>query len=94
VSDDEKTITLMSDTPDWGYMRLKDVLRVIPVSKSTWWEGIRAGYFPKGIKLKRNITVWQVRDIRQLAEKIKEEADKNGTGPKRRKHTDTRSTTG
>ena len=37
----------------------------IPVSKSTWWAGIRDGRFPKGVKIGR-ITAWRVEDIREL----------------------------
>ena len=26
--------------PDAGYVRLRAILRVIPIGKSTWWEGV------------------------------------------------------
>ena len=41
----------------------------IPVSKSTWWAGVRSGRFPKPVKLGRRITVWRVEDIRALIER-------------------------
>jgi predicted DNA-binding transcriptional regulator AlpA len=56
--------------PETGYLRLKEVLKIIPVSKSTWWAGIKTGRFPKGIKLSERITAWRVEDIRELVLKL------------------------
>jgi prophage regulatory protein len=39
---------------------------VIPVSKSTWWDGVKSGRFPKPVKLGPRITAWRVEDIRGL----------------------------
>lgn len=47
-------------------VRLPEVLRLVPVSKSTWWEGIRNGTFPKPIKLGPKITCWRLADILEL----------------------------
>jgi len=58
--------------PSVGYVRLRSIIgpgRPIPVGKSTWWEGVRTGRFPKPIKLGPKITVWRVEDIRTLIEK-------------------------
>lgn len=52
--------------PHVGYVRLPTILKVFPISKSTWWLGIRAGRFPKGIKLSSNITAWKAEDIFEL----------------------------
>ena len=40
----------------------------IPVSKSTWWAGIKSGRYPKPVKLGPRITAWRVEDIRALIE--------------------------
>jgi prophage regulatory protein len=45
------------------YLRLPEVLNRIPVSKSTWWAGIRKGIFPKPVKLSPRVTVWLEADI-------------------------------
>lgn len=50
--------------PETGYIRVKEVLRYIPVSKSTWWAGIKTGRFPKPVKLGPRVTAWHVQDIR------------------------------
>lgn len=59
--------------PETGYIRLPDVLAVIPVSKATWWEGVRTGRFPKQTKkFGPRIAAWDVKDIRALLEKDEE----------------------
>ena len=52
--------------PDTGFLRLPQVLALIPISRSAWWVGIREGKFPKGIKLGSKTTVWRAEDIRAL----------------------------
>lgn len=55
--------------PDTGLMRLSEVLRFIPIGKSTWWAGIKAGRFPKSVKEGRN-TFWRAEDIKQFIESV------------------------
>ena len=43
---------------------------IIPISKSSWWNGIKSGRYPKPIKLGENTTVWKENDIRKLVEKL------------------------
>lgn len=62
-----KSIT-RSMLPETGYLRLPDVLALYPVSKSTWWAGIKKGRFPAGVKLSERTTAWRVEDIRKLIE--------------------------
>lgn len=52
--------------PDIGFVRLPSILRVYPVCKSTWWQGVKDGRFPKPVKLGPRITAWKVSDIRKL----------------------------
>lgn len=57
--------------PETGFLRLKQILGPqgpIPVSKSTWWEGVKSGRYPKPIKLGPRITAWRAEDIRKLIE--------------------------
>lgn len=37
--------------PSAGYVRLNTILSFIPVGRTTWWEGVKTGRFPKPIKL-------------------------------------------
>jgi prophage regulatory protein len=52
--------------PETGFLRLSTVLRVFPVSKSTWWAGVKIGKFPKPVKLTERTTAWKAEDIREL----------------------------
>lgn len=52
--------------PETGFVRLPDVLKVFPVSKSTWWAGVKDGRYPKPVKLGEKMTAWRVEDIRAL----------------------------
>ncbi len=57
--------------PETGLVRLSQILAPrgpIPVSKSTWWQGVKDGRFPKPTKLGPRTTVWKVDDIRALFE--------------------------
>jgi len=56
--------------PETGYVRLPTVLHHIPVSKSTWWDGIQKGRFPKPIKLSERCTAWRAEDIHTLIENL------------------------
>ncbi len=55
-----------SELPETGFIRLRDLLKFIPVGKSTWWEGVKSGRFPKPVKLGPRTTAWRVEDIRNL----------------------------
>lgn len=60
-----------ADLPETGFLRLKSILAPygpIPVSKSTWWAGVKDGRFPQPKKLGARVTVWRVEDIRALIE--------------------------
>jgi predicted DNA-binding transcriptional regulator AlpA len=45
------------------FLRLPQVLERIPVSKSTWWAGIRKGIFPKPVKLSARTSAWLESEI-------------------------------
>jgi len=56
--------------PEIGFLRLKQVLQIIPISKSHWWAGVKEGRFPQSIKLGARTTCWRVEDIRNLVEQL------------------------
>ena len=60
-----------------GFVRLAQIIgdkkaeppipAIIPVSKSTWWNGVRTGRFPAPVRtLGRRITAWRTEDIQDL----------------------------
>jgi predicted DNA-binding transcriptional regulator AlpA len=60
------------DLPKTGFLRLPSIIAPngpIPVSKSTWWAGIKEGRYPKPVKLGPRITAWRAEDIQALIEK-------------------------
>lgn len=56
--------------PVQGLLRLPQVLSMIPVSKSAWWEGGRTGRYPKPVKLGPRTTVWRAEDIAAFIESL------------------------
>ena len=73
----------MHALPETGYLRLSQIVgkpatdntpaipAIIPVSKSTWWAGVRTGRYPKPTHaLGDRITCWSVTDIRALIEQV------------------------
>jgi len=71
----------MSQLPETGFVRLPQIIGdpdetppippVIPVSKSTWWEGVRTGRYPQPVRtLGRRITAWKAEDIRELVRSL------------------------
>lgn len=57
------------ELPAHGLLRLPAIIAPhgpIPVSKSTWWAGVKDGRFPKPVKLGARITAWRAEDICEL----------------------------
>jgi prophage regulatory protein len=52
--------------PDVGFVRLPQVLAVLPIGKSTWWAGVKNGKYPAAVKLGPRVSAWRVEDIRGL----------------------------
>lgn len=59
--------------PEVGFVRLPDILKVYPVSKSTWWAGVKNGSYPKPVKLGARVSAWRVEDIRTLIAGIEDQ---------------------
>lgn len=60
-----------NEFPTTGFVRLAQILAPagpIPVSKSTWWQGVKENRFPQPQKLGPRTTVWKVEEIRALFE--------------------------
>ena len=54
-------------------IRLKEVLQIVPVSKSSWWAGIQKGVYPKGRKLTEKTTVWVYSEIMAIVDSVKQQ---------------------
>jgi prophage regulatory protein len=67
------TVAKSASLPESGFIRLPQILGPtgpIPVSRSTWWAGVRSGRFPRPVKIGSRVTAWRVEDIRTLVERI------------------------
>ena len=53
-----------------GFLRLIQVLALIPVGKSSWWRGVKEGRYPKPVKLAPRTTAWKAEDIAALMESL------------------------
>jgi len=66
--------------PQAGFVRLSAIIGntkakppvppVYPVSKSTWWAGVKSGRFPKPVKLSPRTTAWRAADIHRLIDDL------------------------
>lgn len=64
-----------------GFLRLSQILGPagpIPVSKSTFWAGVKTGRFPKPVKLGPNTTAWRASDIADLIERLSSQNEEAG----------------
>jgi predicted DNA-binding transcriptional regulator AlpA len=53
-----------------GFLRIKDVLKLIPVSKATWAEGVKRGQYPKAVHPSPGTSAWRTLDIETLIKQI------------------------
>jgi len=68
----------MKDLPKTGFVRLNQIVSIprkgtigfLPICATTWWNGIKKGVYPKGIKLSERVTVWKAEDIHALLETL------------------------
>jgi prophage regulatory protein len=65
-----------------GYLRLPQIIgnpkatppipALIPISKSSWWKGVKEGRYPAAVKLGPRTTCWRIEDIRGLIASVGE----------------------
>lgn len=60
--------------PPTKYLRLPQVLEIFPVSKSSWWAGVKSGKYPKSVKLGCRTTAWSSLAISELIERVANDA--------------------
>jgi prophage regulatory protein len=56
--------------PQHGFVRLPTIPAVFPISRSSWWAGVKVGRYPPPVKLGPRTTAWRVEDIRTLVERL------------------------
>lgn len=62
-----------SPLPQEGFARLPQVLYVLAIGKTKFWEGVKSGRFPAPVKLGPRTTAWKVEEIRDLINRLSQE---------------------
>lgn len=60
---------MQTQLPQQGFVRLPTILSFFPVSKSTWWAGVKTGKYPQSVK-HGGSTFWKAEDINNLIDSI------------------------
>ena len=70
----------MQNLPATGFLRLPQIIgnpkadpplpAIIPVSNSSWWNGVASGLYPQPVKLGPRTTAWTVESIRKLIDQL------------------------
>ncbi|MBW9265842.1 MAG: transcriptional regulator [Candidatus Thiodiazotropha sp. (ex. Lucinisca nassula)] len=73
-------MTTFVQLPETGFVRIHQIVGdtkakppippIIPVSRTAWWKGVKAGRYPKPLKLNAKTTVWRVEDIRNFIQSV------------------------
>jgi prophage regulatory protein len=51
-------------------LTLAEVLALVRVSRATWYSGIKAGRYPKPVRISARLTRWRRADIDKLLESL------------------------
>lgn len=60
--------------PEIGFLRIRQILgdpkagtpAIYPVCRATWYAGIKAGHYPRGVRIGGRAVAWRVEDIKRL----------------------------
>lgn len=55
------------------FLKLPEVLKLIPVGRSTWYAGLKSGRYPKPIKISQRSIAWRLEDIQKFINNLKNE---------------------
>ena len=53
-----------------AFFRLPEILKILPIGRSTWWAKVKSGEYPQPVKLGPRTTAWRAKDIADLVTKI------------------------
>lgn len=59
----------MASFTEGGLIRLKAVLQLLQISKSSYYAGIKTGRFPPPVRLGPRTSAWRLDDIKALVAK-------------------------
>ncbi len=60
-----KAVPSLGELPVTGFVRQSQLIpSVVPFSSATLWRKVKAGEFPRPVKLSERVTAWRVEDVR------------------------------
>jgi prophage regulatory protein len=70
--------TTIRQLPETGFLRIWQIVgnkknnipALIPISRTSFLNGVKSGKYPKPVKLGERTTAWRVEDIRELIASI------------------------
>lgn len=60
----------LPEFPTVGFVRLPQLLKVFPLGRSTFLNGVKEGRYPKPVKIGPKAVAWKVEDILALIDKL------------------------
>lgn len=51
--------------PAEGFIRIKHLVRFVPLSRTTIWRKTKEGKFPQPVRISAYISAWRVADVRE-----------------------------
>ncbi|MCL2626172.1 MAG: AlpA family phage regulatory protein [Cystobacterineae bacterium] len=67
---------VVENLPATGFLRLKQVLKFIPVRKTKWYQGVKSGEYPRPVALGSRCVAYRAEDIRALIERLGAQASR------------------
>jgi prophage regulatory protein len=61
-----------SISPQTGFLRISQILKLIPVGRSTWWAWVKSNKAPAPVKLSERVTCWKAEDIHRFIAELGE----------------------
>lgn len=69
---EKRTRKPTADFPEFGFVRLPQILKVLPLCRSSFLNGVAAGKYPKPVRIGTKAVAWRVEDIRALFDSFEE----------------------
>jgi len=74
------SLAISEKLPETGFIKIQQIIgdkkrnipAIIPIGRTSWYEGIKAGKYPAPIKIGTRSVAWRVSDIRALLESFEE----------------------
>ncbi len=66
------------DLPDFALVSVKEIQKILGISRSAWLKGVKDGYYPQPVRLTPRTVRWRLQDIRHLVENAAAAAKEEG----------------